>query len=132
MDRLAISLLSTTAITWFPAKFDGLPLGYAFPGPRKVFRPLLSVNLTFAPAWVLHGDVAQAATALGWALKLSLSKSSPGRSVMQRRVAEKHVLRHLSAKIPDLLIATVAELAEATVWHYDEDTTASPVNRRHA
>lgn len=24
-------------------------------------------------------------------------------------------------KIPDLLIAAVAELADATVWHYDED-----------
>lgn len=40
---------------------------------------------------------------------------------VQRALAEQHALHHRSVKIPDLLIAATAELAEATVWHYDED-----------
>jgi predicted nucleic acid-binding protein len=40
---------------------------------------------------------------------------------VQRRLVEQHALHHRSVKIPDLLIAAVAELAGATVWHYDED-----------
>lgn len=40
---------------------------------------------------------------------------------VQRALAEQHALHHRSVKIPDLLIAAAAELAGATVWHYDED-----------
>ena len=40
---------------------------------------------------------------------------------VQRALAHKGGLHHRSVKIPDLLIAAAAELADATVWHYDED-----------
>ncbi|MGH8895699.1 MAG: PIN domain nuclease [Egibacteraceae bacterium] len=40
---------------------------------------------------------------------------------VQRLLAEQHALHHRSVKIPDLLIAAVAELAGVPVWHYDED-----------
>ena len=40
---------------------------------------------------------------------------------VQRALAHKGGLHHRSAGIADLLIAAAAELAGATVWHYDED-----------
>lgn len=40
---------------------------------------------------------------------------------VQRRLAHKAALHHRSVKIPDLLVAAVAELEGAVVWHYDED-----------
>lgn len=40
---------------------------------------------------------------------------------VQRALAHKKALHHRSVKIPDLLIAAVAEIAGATVWHYDSD-----------
>jgi predicted nucleic acid-binding protein len=40
---------------------------------------------------------------------------------VQRRLAHRKALHHRSVKMPDLLIAAVAELEGATVWHYDED-----------
>ena len=40
---------------------------------------------------------------------------------VQAALARQHALHHRSVKIPDLLIAAAAELADATVWHYDED-----------
>ena len=40
---------------------------------------------------------------------------------VQRALAHDKALHHRSVKIPDLLIAAVAELAGATVWHYDSD-----------
>lgn len=40
---------------------------------------------------------------------------------VQRTLAEQHDLHHRSVGIPDLLIAASAELAGATLWHYDED-----------
>lgn len=40
---------------------------------------------------------------------------------IQRALAHKKALHHRSVKIPDLLIAAVAEIAGATVWHYDRD-----------
>jgi predicted nucleic acid-binding protein len=39
---------------------------------------------------------------------------------VQRRLAHKAAL-HRSVKMPDLLVAAVAELEGAVVWHYDED-----------
>lgn len=40
---------------------------------------------------------------------------------VQRALAHKKALHHRSVKIPDLLVAAVAEIAGATVWHYDGD-----------
>lgn len=40
---------------------------------------------------------------------------------VQHALARKQALHHRSVKIPDLLVAAVAEAAEATVWHYDRD-----------
>lgn len=40
---------------------------------------------------------------------------------VQRSLAHVAGLHHRSVKIADLLIAASAELAGATVWHYDED-----------
>lgn len=40
---------------------------------------------------------------------------------VQRALGEKAPLHHRSVKIVDLLIAAAAELAGATVWHYDAD-----------
>ncbi len=40
---------------------------------------------------------------------------------VQRRLAHAKALHHRSVEMPDLLIAAVAELAGAVVWHYDED-----------
>lgn len=40
---------------------------------------------------------------------------------VQGALAQKSALHHRSVKIPDLLIAAVAEIAGATVWHYDRD-----------
>lgn len=40
---------------------------------------------------------------------------------VQRGLAHKKALYHRSVKIPDLLIGAVAEIAGATVWHYDGD-----------
>lgn len=40
---------------------------------------------------------------------------------VQHALAEQHDLHHRSVKIPDLVIAAAAELAGATMWHYDED-----------
>lgn len=40
---------------------------------------------------------------------------------VQRALAHSKALHHRSVKIPDLLIAAVAELEGATVWHYDSD-----------
>ncbi len=40
---------------------------------------------------------------------------------VQRRLAHKRALHHRSVKMPDLLVAAVAELEGAVVWHYDED-----------
>jgi predicted nucleic acid-binding protein len=40
---------------------------------------------------------------------------------VQRRLAHRRPLHHRSVKMPDLLVAAVAELEGATVWHYDED-----------
>lgn len=40
---------------------------------------------------------------------------------VQRALAQQKALYHRSVKIPDLLIAAVAELEGATVWHYDSD-----------
>lgn len=40
---------------------------------------------------------------------------------VQRQLSEVAGLHHRSVKIADLLIAAAAEVAEATVWHYDQD-----------
>jgi predicted nucleic acid-binding protein len=40
---------------------------------------------------------------------------------LQRMLAHKAALHHRSVKMPDLLVAAVAELEGAVVWHYDED-----------
>jgi predicted nucleic acid-binding protein len=40
---------------------------------------------------------------------------------VERTLAHLAGLHHRSVKITDLLIAASAELAGATVWHYDED-----------
>jgi predicted nucleic acid-binding protein len=40
---------------------------------------------------------------------------------VQRRLAHRRALHHRSVKLPDLLVAAVAELEGAVVWHYDED-----------
>lgn len=40
---------------------------------------------------------------------------------VQEALAERHALHHRSVQIIDLLIAAAAELAGATVWHYDSD-----------
>jgi predicted nucleic acid-binding protein len=40
---------------------------------------------------------------------------------VQRLLARKAGLHHRSVKIPDLLVAATAELANLTVLHYDED-----------
>ncbi len=40
---------------------------------------------------------------------------------VQGLLAETGGLHHRSVKIPDLLIAAVAEQHGATIWHYDED-----------
>jgi predicted nucleic acid-binding protein len=40
---------------------------------------------------------------------------------VQRTLAHVAGLHHRSVKIADLVIAASAELAGATVWHYDED-----------
>jgi predicted nucleic acid-binding protein len=40
---------------------------------------------------------------------------------VQRLLAQEGALHHRSVGVPDLLIAAAAELAGATVWHYDED-----------
>jgi len=40
---------------------------------------------------------------------------------VQRALAHKKALHHRSVKIPDLLIAAAAEIAGASVWHYDGD-----------
>jgi predicted nucleic acid-binding protein len=40
---------------------------------------------------------------------------------VQRALAEKGGLHHRSVGLADLLIAAAAEVAGATVWHYDED-----------
>ena len=40
---------------------------------------------------------------------------------VQRLLAHKAGLHHRSVKIPDLLVAATAELANLTVLHYDED-----------
>ncbi|MGQ0744793.1 MAG: PIN domain-containing protein [Acidimicrobiales bacterium] len=51
---------------------------------------------------------------------------------VQRLLARHRPLHHRSARIPDLLIAATAELAGATVWHYDEnyDRIASLTHQR--
>ncbi|MGH3666282.1 MAG: PIN domain-containing protein [Egibacteraceae bacterium] len=40
---------------------------------------------------------------------------------VQRLLGERSALHHRSVQITDLLIAAAAELADATVWHYDAD-----------
>lgn len=40
---------------------------------------------------------------------------------VQSRLAKQAALHHRSVKIADLLIAASAEVAEAVLWHYDED-----------
>ncbi len=40
---------------------------------------------------------------------------------VQHELANKAALHHRSVKIGDLLVAAVAELEDATVWHYDSD-----------
>lgn len=40
---------------------------------------------------------------------------------VQRSLAHEGALHHRSVKLPDLLIAAVAEIAGVTVWHYDHD-----------
>jgi predicted nucleic acid-binding protein len=40
---------------------------------------------------------------------------------VQRRLAHRKALHHRSVKMPDLLVAAVAEIEGAIVWHYDED-----------
>ncbi|MDQ3991620.1 MAG: PIN domain nuclease [Actinomycetota bacterium] len=40
---------------------------------------------------------------------------------VQRRLAHRRALHHRSVKLPDLLIAAVAEIGGAVVWHYDRD-----------
>ncbi len=40
---------------------------------------------------------------------------------VQQALAHSRPLHHRSVKLPDLLIAAVAELHEAVVWHYDAD-----------
>jgi len=40
---------------------------------------------------------------------------------VQRQLAHRQALHHRSVKMPDLLVAAVAELEGAVVWHYDED-----------
>ncbi|MGH2725535.1 MAG: PIN domain-containing protein [Actinomycetota bacterium] len=40
---------------------------------------------------------------------------------VQRRLAHVGGLHHRSVKIPDLIIAAAAELADLPLWHYDED-----------
>jgi predicted nucleic acid-binding protein len=40
---------------------------------------------------------------------------------VQRRLAHRKALHHRSVKMPDLLVAAVAEIEGAVVWHYDED-----------
>jgi predicted nucleic acid-binding protein len=40
---------------------------------------------------------------------------------VQRQLAKVGGLHHRSVKIADLIIAASAELANDTVWHYDED-----------
>ena len=40
---------------------------------------------------------------------------------VQRQLAHRKALHHRSVRLPDLLVAAVAELEGAIVWHYDED-----------
>lgn len=40
---------------------------------------------------------------------------------VQSRLAKQAALHHRSVKIPDLIIAASAEVAETVLWHYDED-----------
>jgi predicted nucleic acid-binding protein len=40
---------------------------------------------------------------------------------VQSRLAKQAALHHRSVKIADLIIAASAEVAEAVLWHYDED-----------
>lgn len=40
---------------------------------------------------------------------------------VQRELGRRAALHHRSVKLVDLLIAAAAEIAGATVWHYDED-----------
>ena len=40
---------------------------------------------------------------------------------VQRQLSHMKALHHRSVKMPDLLVAAVAELESVVVWHYDED-----------
>lgn len=40
---------------------------------------------------------------------------------VQRQLSRRGALHHRSVKLPDLVIAASAEIAGATVWHYDKD-----------
>ena len=40
---------------------------------------------------------------------------------VQRLLAHRGGLHHRSVKLPDLVIAAAAEMADAVVWHYDKD-----------
>jgi predicted nucleic acid-binding protein len=40
---------------------------------------------------------------------------------VQSLLARRRALHHRSVKIPDLLVAAVAEIEGAIVWHYDRD-----------
>lgn len=51
---------------------------------------------------------------------------------VQRRLAKQAALHHRSVKIPDLIIAASAEVAEAVLWHYDEDFDRIAVVTRQA
>jgi len=55
-------------------------------------------------------------------IQLSCGDAAMARALdVQRLLAHHRPLHHRSVRIPDLLIAASAELARATVLHYDED-----------
>jgi predicted nucleic acid-binding protein len=66
-----------------------------------------------------YDDVASELTALR---QLPCGDDAWSRALdVQRQLAHQRALHHRSVQIPDLLVAAVAEIEGAVVWHYDSD-----------
>jgi predicted nucleic acid-binding protein len=67
-------------------------------------------------------DYARLSTELNGLHQIACGVDAAERAVeVQGALARRRALHHRSVGIVDLLIAAAAELAGATVWHYDED-----------
>lgn len=119
-DAIGLRLADTSA--WHVARKPAVarPWGEALTEALIVVCPPVELELLYSSRSASDYDnIALELTALP---HVPCGEESFTRALeVQRRLAHVGGLHHRSVKIPDLIIAAAAELADLPLWHYDED-----------